>query len=154
MTRVGVVGATEYADAEFVRILSDYRLRDLGLYSSRNTSDFITQLIWNRRQSNQLAISREDLISFLDNANEDLLRTQRWTESTRNGLAASILTALRDFGLLKGTHHRHFARGLDIFIYGAGKAHWRKWLDFDTVSYLGREFLLRLKIDGNAVPGR
>ena len=48
-------------------------------YALRNhlTFDFITQLIWNRRQSNQLTILLEDIISFLDNAHEDFLRTQR-----------------------------------------------------------------------------
>lgn len=92
---------------EFVTLVYlHYALRD------HLTFDFITQLIWNRRQSNQLAISREDLISFLDNADEDLLRTQRWTESTRNRLAASILTALRDFGLLKGTQKKKIVHPL------------------------------------------
>ncbi len=46
-------------------------------------------------------------------------------------------------------------RGLvEHFIYGGGKAHWRKWLDFETVSHLGMEFPFRLQIDGFAVPGR
>lgn len=40
------------------------------------------------------------------------------------------------------------------FIHEAGKAHWRKWLDLDTVSYLGREFPVQLSIDGNAVSGK
>lgn len=46
-------------------------------------------------------------------------------------------------------------RGLvEHFIHGGGKAHWRKWLDFETVSHLGMEFPFRLQIDGFTVPGR
>lgn len=45
-------------------------------------------------------------------------------------------------------------RGLaENFIQGGGKAHWRRWLDFETVPHLGLEFSFALHIDGAAVPG-
>jgi len=40
------------------------------------------------------------------------------------------------------------------FIHGGGKHYWRKWLDFDTVSYLGMEFLYRLQIDEFTIPNK
>lgn len=46
-------------------------------------------------------------------------------------------------------------RGLaDSFVHGDGKAHWRRWLDFDTVAHLGAEFPFRLRIDAAPIPGR
>lgn len=45
-------------------------------------------------------------------------------------------------------------RGLaENFIQGGGKALWRRWLDFETVPYLGLEFSFALQIDGTAVSG-
>jgi len=45
-------------------------------------------------------------------------------------------------------------RGLaENFVQGGGKAHWRRWLDFETVPCLGLEFSFALHIDGSAVPG-
>lgn len=45
-------------------------------------------------------------------------------------------------------------RGLsDHFVHGDGKAHWRRWLDFETVPYLGVEFPFRVQVDDSPVPG-
>lgn len=45
-------------------------------------------------------------------------------------------------------------RGLaEHFIQGGGKAHWRKWLEFEVVPCLGLEFAFALHIDGAAVSG-
>jgi len=82
---------------EFVSLLYlHYALRD------RLTHDFVTQILWDRWANQQLSVSREDLLFLLDQTSEAQPQIQRWTESTRIKLAGSILTALRDFGVLKG----------------------------------------------------
>jgi hypothetical protein len=73
-----------------------YALRD------RLTHDFVTQILWDRWVNQQLSVSREDLLFLLDQTSEAQPQIQRWTESTRIKLAGSILTALRDFGVLEG----------------------------------------------------
>lgn len=48
--------------------------------------------------------------------------------------------------------HQDRERGLmDHFVYGDGKAHWRRWLDFDTVPHMGTEFAFRLMVDDASV---
>jgi len=53
------------------------------------------------------------------------------------------------------TRQQERERGLaDHFIHGDGKSHWRKWLDFDTVPYVGIEFPIKLQIDSISVQGK
>ena len=77
-----------------------YCLRD------RLTFDFITQRIWPRWNGGQLIILPDDLLDFMDQASESQPQIPRWSESSRRKLATSILTALRDFGLLKGIQRK------------------------------------------------
>ncbi|NIM13883.1 MAG: BREX system P-loop protein BrxC [Candidatus Aminicenantes bacterium] len=46
-------------------------------------------------------------------------------------------------------------RGLiENFVQSGGKSLWRKWLDFETISYMGFEFPFRLYVDDNPIPGK
>ena len=82
------------------------------LYALRDhlTYDFISQWMWPRWQAGQTAVSPDDLLDFLDTASATQPQIRRWSESSRRKLATSILTALRDFGLLKGTQTKHVVK--------------------------------------------
>ena len=82
---------------EFIALLYlHYTLRDHLTY------DLVTEILWDRWNNNQLSVSREDVLFLLDQASGTQPQIQRWAESTRLKLTGSILTALRDFGVLKG----------------------------------------------------
>lgn len=82
---------------EFTSLLYlHYALKDQLTY------DFVTQILWDHWYNRQLSVAREDMLSLLDEASKTQPQIQRWAESTRLKLAGSILTALRDFGVLEG----------------------------------------------------
>jgi len=90
---------------EFVSLIYlHYALRD------RLTYDFVTTIIWDKWQNGQTEINREDMLSLLDNASREQPQIHRWAESTRLKLAGSILTALRDFGILAGAQRKRIVR--------------------------------------------
>jgi len=82
------------------------------LYCLRDhlTFDFITQWIWPRWNAGQPAVSRDDLLDYLDEASETQPQIRRWSESSRSKLSTSILTALRDFGLLQGVQKKEMVK--------------------------------------------
>jgi hypothetical protein len=86
---------------DFITLLYlHYCLRD------KLTFDFVTQIIWQSWNERKLDLSRNDILAFLDTLSEAQPQIARWTLSSRRKLAGSILTALRDFGLLKGTQKK------------------------------------------------
>jgi hypothetical protein len=90
---------------EFVSLVYlHYALRD------RLTFDFVTEVVWQHWMTGVQAVSRDDLLSYLDQAAEAQDQISKWSESSRRKLAASILTALRDFGVLKGTQKKTIVR--------------------------------------------
>lgn len=78
--------------------------------SDRLTYDFVTGFVWNAYAAGQLAVAREDVLNLLDVAADGQPRIRRWSEKSRIKLSGSILTALRDFGLLEGTQKKRIAR--------------------------------------------
>jgi hypothetical protein len=90
---------------EFISMLYlHYALRD------RLTYDFVTGVLWQKWCEDLPFISRNDVLDVLDRASEEQPHILRWTENSRVKLAGSILTALRDFGLLKGTQKKVLIR--------------------------------------------
>jgi hypothetical protein len=81
-----------------------YALRD------RLTFDFVTTVLFTKRQSDRPVISRNDVLDLLRTASLSQPQIDRWSESTRTKLAGSILTALRDFGLLEGKQKKTLVR--------------------------------------------
>jgi len=81
-------------------------------YASKDhlTYDFVTHILWSRWVNHQLPVAREDVLSLLDEASKTQPQIQRWGESTRLKLARSILTALRDFGVLEGKQKKTLVR--------------------------------------------
>lgn len=74
-----------------------YSVRD------RITFDFVTSLIWDKWQSGSTNISVGDFLGFLGTIEEVSPELKGWRKTTRDKMASITLTALRDFGLLRGT---------------------------------------------------
>lgn len=81
-----------------------YALRD------RLTFDFVTEVLWPKGYQGRPVVSRDDVLDFLNQAAPAEAQIERWTESTRTKLAGSVLTALRDFGLLEGKQKKCLVR--------------------------------------------
>lgn len=82
------------------------------LYSlkDRLTFDFVTTTLWSKGYENRPVVTRNDVLDLLDRATAEQPQVRRWSESTRIKLAGSILTALRDFGLLDGKQKKVLVR--------------------------------------------
>ena len=90
---------------EFISLLYlHYAVRD------RLTFDFVTQVLWDRGYANRPVIQRTDVLDLLDQAATEQPQISRWTEISRRKLANSILTALRDFGILQGIRNKVLVR--------------------------------------------
>lgn len=90
---------------EFVSLLYLlYALRD------RLTFDFVTGVLWPLGHQARPVVSRNHVLDLLKQAAERQPQIERWAESTRVKLAGSILTALRDFGVLEGHQKKVLVR--------------------------------------------
>lgn len=90
---------------EFVSLLYlHYAIRD------RLTFDFVTQVLWDKGYASRPVIQRTDVLDLLDQAATEQPQISRWTEISRRKLANSILTALRDFGVLQGIRNKILVR--------------------------------------------
>lgn len=81
-----------------------YALRD------RLTCDFIVGPVWQKWQAGITSIDRNDFLFFLNQISTEQPQIKKWRESTRKKLASNALSAMRDFGLLKGTRIKHIQR--------------------------------------------
>ena len=68
--------------------------------------EFVTGPIWNHWQAGSVSVRREDFLAFIDRLSEQHPTVKHWRESTRIRLCQNVLTALRDFGLLKGIQRK------------------------------------------------
>jgi hypothetical protein len=81
-----------------------YAIRD------RITFDFVTSVIWNKWQTGSTNVSAGDFLHFLESVEENASELKGWRKSTREKMASITLTALRDFGLLRGTAIKQIQR--------------------------------------------
>lgn len=72
--------------------------------------DVVTGLIWSEGRADGGVVTTSDVRHLLDEASADQSHIARWSESTRAKLANSVLTALRDFGLLEGKTRKQVVR--------------------------------------------
>ena len=72
----------------------------------RLTYDFVTRIVWSGWLQNNLRTTRQEVLSFLDEASKDQPQIRGWSNSSRLKLAGNILTALRDFGVLQGVQRK------------------------------------------------
>lgn len=92
---------------EYVSLLYlHYALRD------HLTFDFVTEVLWAQKLDGNLLVTREALLGLLESASSSQPQIARWSESSRKKLAGSILTALRDFGVLEGSQRKRLASPL------------------------------------------
>lgn len=70
--------------------------------SDHLTYDFIANIIWNKWNNQDYAVSRDDLLIMLDNASKSEEKIDTWTDATRTRLSSIILSSLKDFGILTG----------------------------------------------------
>jgi hypothetical protein len=68
--------------------------------------EFVTGPIWKHWQSGSVSVRRDDFLAFIDRLSEKHSNVKHWRESTRIRLCQNVLTALRDFGLLKGIQQK------------------------------------------------
>ena len=128
-----------------------YLIREIP-YISR-TKDNIARLLAERVE--------EDLPTVIARIEPELERLIKAKLVARIGDEYEFLTGERrtfedEVGTIENQlKHPDRERGLnEKFVYSDGKAHWRKWFDFDTVPYIGAEFPFRLQIDSTSVQGR
>lgn len=81
-----------------------YVLRD------RLTFDFVVGPLWDRWKKRMVTVDRGDFLSFLDKESVDNPVIDRWYDSTKKKLASNTLSALRDFGVLKGVIKKKIQR--------------------------------------------
>lgn len=133
-------------------LLHDHRaFREACYYEASRDDDllagFVEVRLWDWWQRGRLAVGVDDVLGWLQEL-VDSGQTPVWSESVRTRVAQGLLSALRDFGILKGAprcHRKEFAppamtaRG---FAYVAWREHeqgassralatgsvWRRWL--------------------------
>jgi hypothetical protein len=81
-----------------------YVLRD------RLTYDFVIGPLWEKWRSGTTDIAPGDFHFFLATISETTPKVRKWSEKTRGKLASNALTALRDFGKLKGKQLKYIQR--------------------------------------------
>ncbi|NIM13885.1 MAG: DUF1819 family protein [Candidatus Aminicenantes bacterium] len=97
--------------AEFISFLYlHYALSD------RLTYDFVVNVVWEHWYNGNIFVSRDDILFLLDEVSEQQPQVRRWTEKSKHRLSSTILSALRDFGLLKGVKKKEIMQpGLPLF---------------------------------------
>ena len=70
--------------------------------SDHLTFDFITQILWDKWNTQNYSVSRDDILKMLDDASDSESKINTWTDATRMRLSSIILSSLKDFGILSG----------------------------------------------------
>jgi|SRR5712692_2271930 len=78
----------------------------------RLTFDFVTGPLWEKWTQKVTVLEQRDFLAFLEQQAERFPQIKKWRESTRHRLASANLTALRDFGVLKGVKKKRIQRPL------------------------------------------
>jgi hypothetical protein len=76
------------------------------------TFDFVTGPVWEKWTQKIIVLEQSDFLLFLEQQAERFPQIKKWRESTRHRLASANLTALRDFGVLKGVKKKRIQRPL------------------------------------------
>lgn len=72
--------------------------------------DFVTQVVSDKWQRQATAIDRSDVLDFLKQQADEFPQIKQWRESTQKKLASNTLSALRDFGVLRGIQKKYIQR--------------------------------------------
>jgi len=71
---------------------------------------FITRHLWGQWQAGVTHLTHRDTMRFLYDLAEEEPQVQAWREATKKKMASTLLSSLRDFGVLKGKQTRHIQR--------------------------------------------
>lgn len=72
--------------------------------------DFIIEDLWNRWTNKKVSIETKDAQQFIFSKKKEVPVISSWSESTILRCSRSMLTALRDFGLIRGTNKKTLQR--------------------------------------------
>lgn len=72
--------------------------------------DFIIEDIWNRWMNKAVSIETKDAQNFILSKRNEIPQLSSWSESTILRCSQSMLTALRDFGLIRGINKKSLQR--------------------------------------------
>ncbi|WP_447972350.1 BrxA family protein [Nitrospira sp. Kam-Ns4a] len=93
--------AAEDSTSRFVGLVYvHYARRD------RLTFEFVTGKLWEMWHNKTMEVRRNDVLDFLAAYQDQHPQVRTWRESTRKKLAGNVLSALRDFGILKGVQRK------------------------------------------------
>jgi len=98
--REDIVEAYKQGDSFIDLLYIHFALRDLL------TFDFVTKVLFEQRNKTQHPIDKSDVRDLLDSKSLDQPHIANWSESSRDKLSNSTLTALRDFGILTGKNKK------------------------------------------------
>lgn len=100
-----IVAAYRESRTAFIDLLYiHFALRDLLAF------EFVTKVLFEQRNRTQRPIDKADVRDLLDSESDSQTHIANWSESSRDKLSNSTLTALRDFGLLVGKNKKQIAR--------------------------------------------
>ncbi len=99
------VAADEGPSATFVSLLYLHHAR-----RDRLTFDLVTNKLWALWKGQRTEVHRNDVLDFLAAYEGEHPHIRKWRESTRRKLAGNVLSALRDFGLLRGVQRKTLQR--------------------------------------------
>ena len=83
--------------AEFISLLYLHYV-----LSDHLSFDFITQILWDKWNTQNYSVSRDDILKMLDDASESESKINTYTDATRMRLSSIILSSLKHFGILSG----------------------------------------------------
>lgn len=80
-------------------------------FRTRLTFLFVTRFIWKQWQAGVTHLTHRDAMRFIyELAEEEEAQVQAWHEATKKKMASTLLSSLRDFGVLKGAQTRYIQR--------------------------------------------
>ena len=71
---------------------------------------FVTRYVWDQWQAGVTHLTHRDAMRFIYQLAEEEPQVQAWHEATKKKMASTLLSSLRDFGVLKGKQTRHIQR--------------------------------------------
>lgn len=77
---------------------------------TRLTFLFVTRYVWDQWQAGVTHLTHRDAMRFIYKLAEEEPQVQAWHEATKKKMVSTLLSSLRDFGVLKGKQIRHIQR--------------------------------------------
>ena len=79
-------------------------------FRERIAYDIVTQVIWDQWCNKNTAIDSKTVEDYIVSKESEIPAIKQWSETTVRRCAQSILSSLRDFGLLRGTVNKSIMR--------------------------------------------